>query len=96
VTHDPHKYAKPERERRFLLSATTLPPLQQRARAHRDLYLTGTRLRLRVMTEHPSGAVLYKLTQKIQPPGSITAGSRRNTSRRPSTRCSPACRARRS
>jgi CYTH domain-containing protein len=68
VTHDPHKYAKLELERRFLVSPRALPALSDDWARFDDLYLAGTRLRLRIMTEHPSGRVLYKLTQKLQGP----------------------------
>jgi CYTH domain-containing protein len=66
------KYARPERERRFLLSA---PPDGQVARAVRitDRYLTGTRLRLRRSVElagdqDGAGHVVFKLTQKVPGP----------------------------
>ena len=68
MTHDPHKYAKFERERRFLVAATALPPLSDSFARCEDLYLAHTRIRLRKMTEHPNGPVLYKLTQKLQAP----------------------------
>jgi hypothetical protein len=63
------KYARIERERRFLLSA--VPAGQPVARVLiEDRYLRGTRLRLRRMTdlEAAEGAVTYKLTQKIPTP----------------------------
>jgi CYTH domain-containing protein len=66
VPHDPHKYAKFERERRFLVAPTGLPPLSEAFARYEDLYLTGTRVRLRRMTEQPEGRVLHKLTQKLE------------------------------
>lgn len=65
AAHDPLRYAKPERERRFLLRPDALPPLSADFAQLDDLYLDGTRLRLRVLTERPDGQVLYKLTQKL-------------------------------
>jgi CYTH domain-containing protein len=58
------KYARVERERRFLLAS--LPagePVWTRTIA--DRYLDGTRLRLRRIVEPASGRTEYKLTQKI-------------------------------
>ena len=59
------KYARIERERRFLLAA---PPATGGARAVRitDRYLVGTRLRLRRAVEGEQ--VVYKFTQKIPDP----------------------------
>jgi CYTH domain-containing protein len=68
VAHDPHKYTKVERERRFLVDADALPRLGDSFARCEDLYLSGTRIRLRRMTEQPEGRVLYKLTQKLQAP----------------------------
>jgi CYTH domain-containing protein len=59
------KYALVERERRFLLAG---PPPANMAAARRqitDRYLTGTRLRLRVVNYPGSRATEYKLTQKV-------------------------------
>lgn len=60
------RYARPERERRFLLSG---PPagVIERTTHIIDHYLTGTRLRLRQMVETrgTSTATYYKLTQKV-------------------------------
>ena len=56
------RYAQPECERRFLLSSRPgglADPLEIE-----DRYIEGTRLRLRRMSDG-SGAVTYKLTQKI-------------------------------
>jgi hypothetical protein len=65
------KYARPELERRFLLAA--LPPGEPRHRVLiEDRYLSGTRLRLRRMTdidpEGMAGGVTYKLGQKVPAP----------------------------
>jgi len=68
VTHDPHKYTKLERERRFLVAPAALPPLSEAFARCEDLYLTHTAIRLRRMTEQPEGRVLYKLTQKREAP----------------------------
>lgn len=68
MPHDPHRYTKPERERRFLVAPAALPALGAEHAHCADLYMTGTRLRLRVMTELPGGRVLYKLTQKLEAP----------------------------
>jgi CYTH domain-containing protein len=59
------KYARVERERRFLLAE---PPPASSATGPRqitDRYLTGTRLRLRRVDHHASGAREFKLTQKV-------------------------------
>jgi CYTH domain-containing protein len=65
--HDPLKYAKFERERRFLVSPRALPALSADFARYDDLYLAGTRVRLREMSEQPAGTRLYKLTQKLEP-----------------------------
>ncbi len=59
----PGKYARVERERRFLLAA--FPPAERPASIRKitDHYLSGTTLRLRHM--HEPGGDRYKLTQKI-------------------------------
>ena len=59
------KYAKVERERRWLLDG--LPPFPDDARQVRivDRYLHGTRLRLREMTE-TDGTVVRKLGHKVR------------------------------
>lgn len=64
----PGRYARVERERRFLLAE--LPRDQAPVRVHAivDRYLTGTRLRLREMTEPGDRRPLYKLAQKIPAP----------------------------
>jgi CYTH domain-containing protein len=67
------KYARFERERRFLLAG--LPPDLRSDAPHtmiEDRYLPGTRFRLRCMTESSSGLVTRKLTQKYAPaPGAF-------------------------
>jgi CYTH domain-containing protein len=60
------KYARLERERRFLLAER--PAMSGTGRVViNDRYLAGTRLRIREMieTDDQSGPVVYKLTQKI-------------------------------
>lgn len=59
------KYARIERERRFLLSAP--PPTSSVGAAYRitDRYLTHTRLRLRHVHDIRGGTDAYKLTQKV-------------------------------
>jgi CYTH domain-containing protein len=64
--HDPHKYSKFERERRFLLAPSALPGLSAEFAHFADHYLAHTQIRLRAMTEQPAGRVIYKLTQKLQ------------------------------
>lgn len=63
------QYAKPERERRFLLAE--FPPGEiARTTNITDRYLLGTRLRLRLMLETKSDGTrtYYKLTQKVPAP----------------------------
>src|SRR5579862_7940610 len=62
------KYARVERERRFLLERFPDSADVVRIRHIRDRYIDGTSLRLRHQTEHSKPAV-YKLTQKIPAPG---------------------------
>ena len=57
------RYARSERERRFLVVG--LPPLGRESRTIEDRYLHGTRLRLR--TVRAGGEVVRKLTQKVRP-----------------------------
>src|SRR6185436_8139769 len=62
------KYARVERERRYLLS--DLPEGLTRADPHlqiTDNYLTGTRLRLRKVREPRTNKWTVKLTQKFAP-----------------------------
>ncbi len=71
------KYAREERERRFLLLGVPDGPCIRRAEIN-DLYLAGTRLRLRrtVETTATATTTVRKLTQKIPAddggPGLIT------------------------
>ena len=64
------KYARAERERRFLLAKAPDGPCVRRA-AISDLYLTGTKLRLRrtVETTAAGSTASRKFTQKIPAPG---------------------------
>src|SRR5687768_3123405 len=59
------QYAKPERERRFLLAEVPVGEIE-RATKITDRYFLGTRLRLRHMIETRGDATrtYYKLTQK--------------------------------
>lgn len=57
------RYARVERERRFLLSA--LPAGLAGARTIDDRYVVGTRLRLRRV--HDGRATVFKLGQKVRP-----------------------------
>ncbi len=63
------RYAKPERERRFLLTRVPAGEIVKTATIT-DRYLLGTRLRLRLMVEAQGEAsrTYYKLTQKIPAP----------------------------
>jgi len=68
VVPDASKYARVERERRFLLQ--DLPEGLTRASPHvqiTDNYLTGTRLRLRKVREPQTNKWTVKLTQKFAP-----------------------------
>jgi CYTH domain-containing protein len=60
----PHKYAKIERERRFLLDQFPKNANAVRIRRITDRYIDCTTLRLRKMSEE-NGPTAYKLTQKI-------------------------------
>ncbi|HJQ02325.1 MAG TPA: hypothetical protein VJ851_12050 [Jatrophihabitans sp.] len=62
------KYARWERERRFLLAGPPADPTGPAAHIH-DRYLTGTRLRLRLV-RRSGEPVVRKLGQKIREPGS--------------------------
>lgn len=57
------RYAKPERERRFLVAVTPLG--SGPARRIEDRYLDGTRLRLRKVVA-AGDDVVFKLTQKVR------------------------------
>lgn len=63
------KYAKPERERRYLLAGLPAGEIVSTATIT-DRYFTGTRLRLRLVVEARGDATrtYYKLTQKIPAP----------------------------
>ncbi len=63
-----HKYARIERERRFLLALFPQNVEVERVRRITDYYLENTALRLRVQVDDGSSPV-YKLTQKIPAPG---------------------------
>ncbi len=63
-----HKYARIERERRFLLAGFPKEAEIVRTRHITDRYIDGTSLRLRQITEEHSSPV-FKLTQKIPSPG---------------------------
>lgn len=60
----PGKYARVERERRFLMPGPPDPSTVTATRMITDRYLTGTRLRLR-RVELPDGTLERKLTQKV-------------------------------
>jgi CYTH domain-containing protein len=57
------KYARPERERRFLVGASA--PTGDAGRLIEDRYLEGMSLRLRRVSGN--GQFVYKLTQKVRP-----------------------------
>jgi CYTH domain-containing protein len=59
------KYARIERERRFLLTGPPVASTVVAARRITDRYLSGTRLRLRMSRHIDTGNYEYKLTQKI-------------------------------
>jgi CYTH domain-containing protein len=59
------KYARVERERRFLLAGPPLASAVITTRRITDRYLPGTRLRLRRIERPESEACEYKLTQKV-------------------------------
>jgi CYTH domain-containing protein len=63
------QYAKPERERRFLLAELPVGEIERTTNIT-DRYFLGTRLRLRLMLETRGVATrtYYKLTQKIPAP----------------------------
>jgi hypothetical protein len=62
------KYARIERERRFLLAGFPRDVTIVRTRHITDRYIDGTRLRLRELRDD-AGPTVYKLTQKIPAPG---------------------------
>jgi hypothetical protein len=59
----PHKYARIERERRFLLDRFPIVDVV-RIRHITDRYINGTLLRLREQTDD-GGPAIFKLTQKV-------------------------------
>jgi CYTH domain-containing protein len=59
------KYARVERERRFLLAGPPPASAGTKARRITDRYLTGTRLRLRRVDYLAGGTKEFKLTQKV-------------------------------
>jgi CYTH domain-containing protein len=59
------KYARVERERRFLLAGPPPASAVTRSRRITDRYLPGTRLRLRRVDDRDSGASEFKFTQKV-------------------------------
>jgi CYTH domain-containing protein len=59
------KYARVERERRFLLAGPPPPSAVTASRRITDRYLPGTRLRLRRVDHSGSGAREFKFTQKV-------------------------------
>lgn len=63
------RYARPEREQRWLLSG--LPDDRHQPVTIVDRYIRGTRLRLRRMQSGPD--VVYKLGQKVRPHGGSPA-----------------------
>jgi CYTH domain-containing protein len=63
----PGKYARVERERRFLLAGPPAPSSVTVTRRITDRYLAGTRLRLR-RADLPDGRFEIKLTQKVPVP----------------------------
>jgi CYTH domain-containing protein len=64
------KYARRERERRFLLAALPGEPAPVKIARISDWYITGTRLRLRRSVEEADGTstTVHKLTQKVPDP----------------------------
>ena len=62
------KYAKIERERRFLLAAPP-PGLAAAHREIEDLYFPGTTLRLRAVRTPDGAPIEWKLGQKLRGPG---------------------------
>ncbi|OWK31886.1 hypothetical protein [Sphingomonas mucosissima] len=56
------KYSHIERERRWLIDPARLPALPSAHLLIEDHYISGTRMRLRRMTDSASGQVALKLT----------------------------------
>ncbi|MEV6012635.1 hypothetical protein AB0M29_38330 [Streptomyces sp. NPDC051976] len=61
----PGKYARVERERRFLMAGPPAPEEVTATRVITDRYLVGTRLRLRRVDFPDGGGSQLKLTQKV-------------------------------
>jgi CYTH domain-containing protein len=62
------KYAIVERERRFLVSRDMCPDLSPLPFRHvRDLYIEGSRLRLRAVEASDGQGAVYKLCKKYEP-----------------------------
>jgi CYTH domain-containing protein len=62
--HPPHRYARIERERRFLLTQFPRDANVVRTRRIIDRYIDGTTLRLREQSDD-RGPAIFKLTQKL-------------------------------
>ena len=73
-----HKYARIERERRFLVRRFPERQLILGVRRIMDRYIEGTNLRLREQNDEGQPTV-FKLTQKIP---SVSSGASRGSSRR--------------
>ncbi|MFG2820151.1 hypothetical protein ACGFX4_12055 [Kitasatospora sp. NPDC048365] len=76
------KYARVERERRFLLAGAPDPAGATAVRRITDRYLTGTRMRLRAVEQEGVGERVWKLTQKVpaeRPGGGAVQGLITNT-----------------
>lgn len=67
-----HKYARPERERRFLLNRFPDGVDVIRIRRITDHYIEGTALRLREQSDD-GGPMAFKLTQKLSAAGAQQA-----------------------
>jgi CYTH domain-containing protein len=65
---DAFKYTRFERERRFLVSPAAARSLGAEFTRFEDLYVAGTRSRLRIATHSDGSGTEYKLTQKLQQP----------------------------
>jgi CYTH domain-containing protein len=69
VVTNPHKYARIERERRFLVERLPFAITPERAVvAITDTYLPSEQLRLRLMQDAAGNTIVYKLTQKYHLP----------------------------
>ena len=72
MTQRPLKYARPERERRFLLARPPALPDSAVVSRITDRYLEGARLRLRREERLDDGSCAYKLTQKLTQGSSLS------------------------